>query len=690
MVLIINMDRSIKVICIVVVWVLASFSNPVLAQFFNNPLSEAVDNYRFNFLNSTIPGFERIIYTSTRDGDSAWSGNVKDDDLSIMYVQLQGGEEISWDWTVDSEENYDFLAFFVFDSNFETIDDLTQLISGSVYWTRASSKIPDGPHEAVWAYVKDETISFGRDAGWVDNVKIKGGASDNSKKFPPIINLLLDESYLPPPPDIANLYPPIPNPLYNEPVVAIESEEGEFLGDGKNYYYNASNSSYRIRSNSHRGVQIKIDGNNDESTIETENWVIQFSHYNRRLTKGTYEDAIKFPENKGTIPGLTVIKNDVECIQIDGGFRIYEIKQNADGEFTRLIADFEISCDGSDKKLKGSIKFDKSLNDYVNTSPIPSDSIYPAIPESGVKGPLVRIISHPDETRLSERDYHFDELNSNITITENIANIIRVRIQTDFHYSWQFSSNGDQITAGSYPSAVGFGGEGRGCSSNNEGSFRIFEIERNLDGDITKLIADFMERCGPDRPPLFLSIKYDSTLPGGILPSPPIPSEPLFPEISDSTSPGSKLEVWSSRYNSFDEYYSYTKYSLDDSNALFTYSTPTFNLSRTKGVQVDVQLNNSFERLQLIFVNTDIPSDPYLGENIRPGTYGRLASQHGSGTYFGMSLRINSTGCLDMDGRVRIINIEFDELEQLIELDADFERYCGDNLPSVGSIRYRR
>ena len=186
------MDRLITVIRLVVVWMLVSISYPVSAQFFNNPLSEAVDNYQFEFLNGSDIGFFKQSLDWNFGGDAARSGDVGDNDFSVMYVQLEGGEEISWDWKVVSEINYDFFVFQVFDQNFNRVDYLTQEITGTVDWVRSSATIPDGPHQVIWAYVKDNLFSVGADAGWVDNVVIEGGASDRAKKIIPGLNFLLE------------------------------------------------------------------------------------------------------------------------------------------------------------------------------------------------------------------------------------------------------------------------------------------------------------------------------------------------------------------------------------------------------------------------------------------------------------------------------------------------------------------
>jgi len=76
---------------------------------------------------------------------------------------VMGPATFSFRWRVSSEGNYDFLALM--------LDDvLVDYISGEVDWTSRSVTIPAGSHRLTWAYIKDESISLGQDAAWLDQV----------------------------------------------------------------------------------------------------------------------------------------------------------------------------------------------------------------------------------------------------------------------------------------------------------------------------------------------------------------------------------------------------------------------------------------------------------------------------------------------------------------------------------------
>jgi hypothetical protein len=66
---------------------------------------------------------------------------------------------------ISTEEGYDGAGFF--------IDDTLQMAdSGEVDWTPYSYPITAGTHTLTWMYVKDESVSAGEDAFWIDSVSL--------------------------------------------------------------------------------------------------------------------------------------------------------------------------------------------------------------------------------------------------------------------------------------------------------------------------------------------------------------------------------------------------------------------------------------------------------------------------------------------------------------------------------------
>lgn len=95
----------------------------------------------------------------------ARSGNITDDQISDMEVTLSatGEGEITFFRKVSSENNYDFLRFFI-DGN-----QMDQW-SGNVAWGQVSYPVTEGVHTYKWQYYKDYSVSSGEDCAWIDYI----------------------------------------------------------------------------------------------------------------------------------------------------------------------------------------------------------------------------------------------------------------------------------------------------------------------------------------------------------------------------------------------------------------------------------------------------------------------------------------------------------------------------------------
>ena len=108
-----------------------------------------------------------VAYTGN---NAAQSGTVSDGQNSWMESTIVGPAVLSFSWKVSSEENHDFLNFFL-DSN------LHDRISGEKAGRRVLVNIPAGVHVIRWEYAKDASGSSGLDAGWVDKVEVCYGGT---------------------------------------------------------------------------------------------------------------------------------------------------------------------------------------------------------------------------------------------------------------------------------------------------------------------------------------------------------------------------------------------------------------------------------------------------------------------------------------------------------------------------------
>ena len=102
----------------------------------------------------------------SHDGqDAARSGAIGDLSQSVMTTTVEGPAKGSFYWGVSSEATYDYLRFY--------IDDVEQAaIEGEVGWTLRNFTLPAGTHTLKWAYIKDDFVRSGLDAGFVDQLTV--------------------------------------------------------------------------------------------------------------------------------------------------------------------------------------------------------------------------------------------------------------------------------------------------------------------------------------------------------------------------------------------------------------------------------------------------------------------------------------------------------------------------------------
>ena len=103
------------------------------------------------------------------DGDAMVCRYTDDEKETCLQaiVESDSSETIKFYWKVSSEEDADYLKFY--------IDDVEQDdISGEVDWQQKSYAVSSGIHTLKWVYVKDSSGEDGDDCGWVDFVQWTG------------------------------------------------------------------------------------------------------------------------------------------------------------------------------------------------------------------------------------------------------------------------------------------------------------------------------------------------------------------------------------------------------------------------------------------------------------------------------------------------------------------------------------
>ncbi len=82
-----------------------------------------------------------------------------------MQATVNGKGTVKFYWKVSSEEDFDFLEFYIDGS-------LQDRISGSVNWEWKTYTISSScSHTLEWRFVMDPSENSGSDCGWLDKVE---------------------------------------------------------------------------------------------------------------------------------------------------------------------------------------------------------------------------------------------------------------------------------------------------------------------------------------------------------------------------------------------------------------------------------------------------------------------------------------------------------------------------------------
>ncbi len=532
---------------------LMSFAHLSAAQFANNPLNIALDNSTVEIITADDADFFAQTNVTNFDGDAVQSGDIGNGEVSTLATFVNGGDRVSFDWRVSSEAGFDELVFIVADVNLNLVA-APVAIDGEVNWRTRSLTIPgSGPRILVWGYVKDGSVSSGSDAGWVDNLRVNtsGGEISNpideAPVLSPIINLLLDDTNadqsdpVNPPVELdpTIITPAIPNSFDGKYYLAIQTIPDDSNQVQRDYIYTQVNSNSAIGSGFSESIDIRVDGAGlVGGPLDTEDWNWQMSlprqgQNQGRLTPGLYDNATRFPFND-TTNGLSFSGLGRGCNTLSGSFRIFEIEYTGD-EITRLLADFEQRCTGSNRREVGSIDFNASRADAVfPTREIPQGTPSPTLPELQSNGGIL-IVEGTDTTFIvGSEGLSLDNTNSSFTTSRSGASntgiTVTIQLNSGSQYSLDLTRPSFEIdpereqplSIGTYLMAtrapfnrplagLDFSGNGRGCGS-LRGSFRIFDIEFDTDGELSKLLADFQQFCGSNTESINGSIHLDFTL----------------------------------------------------------------------------------------------------------------------------------------------------------------------------------
>jgi hypothetical protein len=128
-------------------------------------LTQALDDPNLNWTTSGALPWQAVNWISSDGSDSARSGQVGDNQASILTTTVTGPGTLTFYWQVSSQTGSDFLTFYV--------DGVANGagISGDSGWVQRTVSIPPGSHSLEWRYAKDGFGGAGSDRALLDRVQ---------------------------------------------------------------------------------------------------------------------------------------------------------------------------------------------------------------------------------------------------------------------------------------------------------------------------------------------------------------------------------------------------------------------------------------------------------------------------------------------------------------------------------------
>jgi hypothetical protein len=149
----------------------------------------------------------------------------------------------------------------------------------------------------------------------------------------------------------------------NESVFFFRSDPGDYIGQGEMVTLTPDDVDFSVSRNFDNGVRFNLNNFNRASPVEYIWWYLDFAAPSSLpLEVGAYENAIRFPVQDYSVPGLSHSGSGRGCTTLSGRFDVREITyiDNSE-EILSFAADYEQHCEGTDPALWGSIRFNSNI-----------------------------------------------------------------------------------------------------------------------------------------------------------------------------------------------------------------------------------------------------------------------------------------------------------------------------------------
>lgn len=140
-----------------------------------------------------------------------------------------------------------------------------------------------------------------------------------------------------------------------ESTIELESDPGDYIGQGKSYLYSDDNSQISYSRNYDNGIDVSIRNLPNDPDLR---WTLNLAAPRQEeIQIGSYPLAERFPFQENDRPGLSFSGQGRGCNTLTGHFEVYEVSYDDSGNLSSLHAGFQQHCEGGPSSLKGIVSF---------------------------------------------------------------------------------------------------------------------------------------------------------------------------------------------------------------------------------------------------------------------------------------------------------------------------------------------
>ena len=180
-------------------------------------------------------------------------------------------------------------------------------------------------------------------------------------------------------------------------------DAGEYVSSGAFSVFGHDKRLYKARGNPH-AINFSL--------YDYKSFYVDFAAlYDDPLQVMTYKNALRYPFNGQSHPGLAFNGDGRGCNQVSGKFKVLEIEVDANGNIQKFAADFEHHCEKLERAVYGSVRYNSDISVISNPSYLTEDKI---------EVPLVEIKTDSGKREYNSLVMHETYKNSNQYVIDSI------------------------------------------------------------------------------------------------------------------------------------------------------------------------------------------------------------------------------------------------------------------------------